>query len=858
MKYNNTYNPYNSFTLFNKTEEMKIVSINNRSISVKDILNATKDCKEIGLLKLGDNNIDLNISLIDKIQISFSVFGIEGENILRNPIKFKLPNNDEVEIVCAKQLNFILENNYKNPKLYCSCSKITNVSINDLHIHSSHVFSIVEVEEIKPLDVIPFNLSITKNDGKGFLLIVFNSPSEFEKNFYEYFKIREKGKRLDGPFKIFDDEKSTRNFILLDFIDKTFGLRMNFFGASGKGKSITLIGALKYYISHKKIGTLYINCKTLKSLLEQKKLTTVKNILADEIIYLFYDNYDYYLNCFNKIKKFNFFSDVDFWPLIDSILEECSNLNKNYIIGFDQYNDLIDPKKALASLEEKYLNLPEKSQFKFLVISSMNETDVRQQKLNLLFGDNSGNNIREIESVCGHFETNFNDEEFNVFKKLGGTFKAFNEIQMIHDKTELKGYINEKEKKYLFKMISFYENNKRKYNPNLSKEEILHVPDNVYEKFLSFKINYKYSKKEMVEIIDFIPFKLFYVSEEKEKYIVTAAFPLINEVIDDIFKYIILKKNFHAFKLLSNNKGSAYSSLFEYKVRYNFDPKIKENVQYFKNFIISDSASMEVIIPKETDKIKPTFIKNLKKGVSYLIEQKQFGGKDLDFLIIYMAENPEVFGFQVSTYKPSIFTPTSLSKTYKVLIERLNICFGIKINKNDTYFGYIFDYSRRRELEYKSMIKNCETNKMGYSFYDVDSDKLFDNNYHEAHDIYKITNKLKLDDIKYDEIKNSKNKDIRDYNKDGKLTSGQKSTIIDLLKKERNEENIFSIEFNHRDSNIPQDENCVSITNYEDTLVIFYFAKKYLISKIITSTKTIENNDFDFSNSFEIYKIIKK
>ena len=50
----------------------------------------------------------------------------------------------------------------------------------------------------------------------------------------------------------------------------------------------------------------------------------------------------------------------------------------------------------------------------------------------------------------------------------------------------------------------------------------------------------------------------------------------------------------------------------------------------------------------------------------------------------------------------------------------------------------------------------------------------------------------------------------------------------------------------------------MSITNYEDTLVIFYFAKKYLISKIITSTKTIENNDFDFSNSFEIYKIIKK
>ena len=168
MKYNNIYNPYNSFTLFNKTEEMRIVSLNNRSISVKDILNATKDCKKIGLLKLGDNDIDLNISLIDNIQISFSVFGIDGQNILRNPIKFKLPNNEEVEIVCEKQLNFILENNYKNPKLYCSCGKISNVSINCLHKHSSHIFTIIEFEEMKPLEELPFSLSITKNDEKGF------------------------------------------------------------------------------------------------------------------------------------------------------------------------------------------------------------------------------------------------------------------------------------------------------------------------------------------------------------------------------------------------------------------------------------------------------------------------------------------------------------------------------------------------------------------------------------------------------------------------------------------------------------------------------------------------------------------
>ena len=179
---------------------------------------------------------------------------------------------------------------------------------------------------------------------------------------------------------------------------------------------------------------------------------------------------------------------------------------------------------------------------------------------------------------------------------------------------------------------------------------------------------------------------------------------------------------------------------------------------------------MEVIIPKETDKIKPTFIKKLQKNVSYLVEQKQYGGKALDFLIIRMTKNPEVFWFQVSTFKPDIFT--SLSTVYKVLIERLNICFDIKINKDNLYFGYIFDYSRKKDLEYLSMINNCQNNKMKYSFYDVDSNTLYDSNYHETHDIYKIADKHPLN-IKGYGINYAKNKDIKDYNPMNELTSGK-------------------------------------------------------------------------------------
>ena len=42
------------------------------------------------------------------------------------------------------------------------------------------------------------------------------------------------------------------------------------------------IGALKYLPSHDKIGTLYINCKTLKNLLDKQEYKLIKKILTDE------------------------------------------------------------------------------------------------------------------------------------------------------------------------------------------------------------------------------------------------------------------------------------------------------------------------------------------------------------------------------------------------------------------------------------------------------------------------------------------------------------------------------------------------------------------------------------------------
>ena len=765
----------NAFTFCCKTEDMKFYSIDKYTVSLNQILFATKNCEKIGLFKSDYLMHELEITYIDDLCISFKIFGIEGYNILRNPITVEI-SKEKIEIVCSQQLKYFLRKKFINPKIFCSCGSISEVTIRNINSHIHHNFVINDSEEIRYLDELQIGVVIKNHDEKNYLKTIFSSPQDFDINFNYYFRFGESGKELCGLFNIFDDSVSTRKYITYEFIDyENFGKKLNYFGASGKGKSITLIGALKYSVNHKKIGTLYINCKTLKVLLEKLHFSRVRQIFVDEILFLFYENYDKYLICLKKIKFFNLLNETSFWPLIDLILEECSNLDKKFIIGFDQYNDSIDPDNYLDNLEEKYLN----ANFKFIVISSMNETDVRQYKLNLLFEKNNSENIYELNSVCDNFKTDFNKDELIIFNKLGKTFKAYNEIQLIQDKNELKNYLNEKKKKYLFKIISFYKNGKQKlkFDKKLTEEEIMNISDNLYLNLLSFKISYKYSMSDMTKIIDFIPFKYFDINESYGHYTVLTSFPLINEILDDIFRYIIVNRSFNAFKQLSNNKGSAFSSLFEYKVRYNFYPPIKGEIDYFSNFIIHEAISMEVIIPKEKEKNEPKFIQKLELNKSYLVEQKQFGGKSLDFLIIHMSENPEVFGFQVSTYKPHIFP--SLEKTYKILLERLKLSFKIDINEDNAYFGYIFDYSRIGDQLYQSMLTNCKKNGMKYSFFDADSNTLFDDKYIKTKNIYDIVGKpkMKKNNIKINYFYDS---NIESFNPINKLNGGQISTIINV------------------------------------------------------------------------------
>jgi formylmethanofuran dehydrogenase subunit E-like metal-binding protein len=129
-------------------------------------------------------------------------------------------------------------------------------------------------------------------------------------------------------------------------------------------------------------------------------------------------------------------------------------------------------------------------------------------------------------------------------------------------------------------------------------------------------------------------------------------------------------------------------------------------------------------------------------GITYIVEQKQFGGKDLDFLIIHMKSEEDiyVYGFQVSIYKSNIFTIKELQSSYNLLIDVLKKSFELNVKKNLMFFGYIFDYSRIND--YKAKLKICDKNNLKYVLFNTKNNNFYLNEKETTRDINAITIKV--------------------------------------------------------------------------------------------------------------------
>ena len=207
-----------------------------------------------------------------------------------------------------------------------------------------------------------------------------------KKNFKYYFKDYEIYE--NKTFELYKDDKRIAFLNLLDDnMALSIGRFFAYFGQSGHGKSISIITYVKYNINHEYFGTLYLNMKSLNVLIKEKNYEQLRQILIDEIAYLFYNRYNDYIKCSNLIVQFLFENKDSIWDLISKIIElifETKDNDKFYIFIFDQYNDKIDNNKNLNQIYEKYIRNSNKKILGIISISSMNNDDIKDYKIDLI------------------------------------------------------------------------------------------------------------------------------------------------------------------------------------------------------------------------------------------------------------------------------------------------------------------------------------------------------------------------------------------------------------------------------------------------------------------------------------------
>ena len=744
--------------------------------TINDYIKQDKEINSNLIIPINNSNYKIKFYSIINSIMRFTV-GDNYFSVLQNPIKYKMITNDEeeinLEIISISQLDHIVkEYGFNMALIYCpkcknnSNDKYFSLDYEKLKFHEKHEH--VCIKESIPLK------KLSKNEFNSFFNENFNfidqdiEPKKYEPNFELYFNHSEIILKKNY-LHIFQDKYQNR-VKMSDKVDSLMNSNslVHYFGQPGKGKTLYLIGVLKYLMPHEALGTFYINCKTLSKL---NKPLEVKQLIIDEIPFLFYGNHDDYLNCIKEIINYQYNENTSsFFEFVNLVIDQIIENSKKkleYILVFDQYNDKYDKDgKELEKLYDKLIkNKNEKIKdinFFLLTFSSMNNKDIRKYKIQYLKNkinkeNDKHHSLREIEN----YEYDLTIDNGGIYdenlKKLGYGLKYYNIL--------LYYYENEKERE----MDDFIQTIKLRIRINLFDFFDVNINDlsdpKNFKILCSFSTNVPYSKDNILKIINYIPYKYFDTIHENnnDEYLIVFSFPLVGEVLNEIYSDII-NTNPNIYNNLTNTEldGGAKGKLFEKIVTYylNKESKIninKDSIKYFKDYLINYHDEVEVLVLNDNEKPeKVIFKKHLEKGI-YLITQKRYNGKAIDIALINNTEIKEIIGIQISIHKKPIFTITQISEFLVKLKQNIEKYYDFEINFEGLYFCYIFD-NNNKDI---AMIKKCKENNIKYIFFDVTNNNFLDDKYFKIDNLK--TNLLSFSSILPDIKNNIGDLSIIDY-----------------------------------------------------------------------------------------------
>ena len=530
-----------------------------------------------------------------------------------------------MDIVSAVQFKNIYEKHQAfNIYLYCKKeNKSEDFQIYHLlrHLKCNDKIYVLSLEDEKPLNEEKFKKKF-KNFPRS---NKFKTPYAFDLHYSDYFdfyRYYENKKEFTYFFDNLNNRDNLSNSLNSLSLNKIYIL----FGKGGIGKSITIIQTFKYYYDHIKYGTLYINCKCIYKYFKNN-INKMKKIIKDEVMFLFQDEYNKYLECIDIIEKYEpneIYSS--FWELIHKIIKLCNNKNKKYFLVFVQYKNKIDENDELFKLNEE---LKLKNQFCIIACCSLNDKDIRFYKIQKLF--DTPKNIKkadniiiiEVDHLLDDFEISLdNGGKFDeAFKTLGKNIKnyiALSEIMISHP-DKLDEFLIEKKNNIKMKILDFY-------NIKEESDNDLTVINNLFK----YSVGTEYEIDYLSKIQDYIPFKYFDVIKNKknENYAeIIYNFELVKDALSDIYEFLILN-NSTIYKIFINNQlldEGALGGLFEKYVIYNIKPKKDgRRNNLFEKFEIDYEYKVKKFVPNDNEKWENRTYKRKFKTRNIFIQTRKF------------------------------------------------------------------------------------------------------------------------------------------------------------------------------------------------------------------------------------------
>ena len=564
---------------------------------------------------------------------------------------------------------------------------------------------------------------------------IFETPNSFDKNYSNYFDFNNY-QELDETFEFFDDKNNNRfawiNDLLSD-IDILSFLTI-YYGSPGMGKSITLIKAFKYEYDHKKFGTLYINCKYFhKSYIND--FNQMKQVLKDEIVYLFQNEYQEYKNCIDFIDEINEDKNKNFWDIIIFIIKTyCKNKSKKYIFIFDQYKKEFDINDELYNLNEFFKSKKvDGKQYGLIACCSLDNKSIRELKVKNLFGSKSLNFkadniiIKEIKKLfdMSNLTIDNNGRYDQTLEKIGKNIKNFIILKAYYEYKkylDIDKYVKDVKNKIFKNLKDFFGLNNYSHEKNEEQKTLI-----IYlTPLLSFTVDTDYDNSYIKKIKNYIPFKYFDIeSTNKRCSKIIFKFALVGDVMTEIYENVIYenKSIYSIFSYLGLDAG-ALGGLYEKYVIHFMEPdKYQTHKSLFNYFDLKGIEIVDKFVPRENENYKLTNkeIKSLRDG-DYFFKQKQFNGKAFDCAIIRIIRNEAcVFFFQISINKEKIYNFLNLIRFIKAFIDYFKYLYKFRIKVHNVYFTYIFDDKNSNELYEK-----CQKNNMNCIFFNPSRRTFFD------------------------------------------------------------------------------------------------------------------------------------